>query len=121
MHPARSTACGLSSARYNHPRLMAQCRNCGNSQGDRCPGERNRPARPNQTILIRDSRIATIGDASRVEIPRGSLVIDASGKFAIPGIWDMHVHFRGSTLGNKGSFVRENEAMVPLYLANGHS
>jgi imidazolonepropionase-like amidohydrolase len=70
-------------------------------------------------ILIRDSRIVKIGNFSRMRVPRGSLVIDGSGKFAIPGLWDMHVHIRGSMLGNKGSFVPENETMLPVYLANG--
>ncbi|HUQ92202.1 MAG TPA: amidohydrolase family protein [Bryobacteraceae bacterium] len=43
----------------------------------------------NQTVLIRDGRIAGIGD---VPIPKGANTIDATGKYLIPGLWDMHTH-----------------------------
>ena len=76
-------------------------------------------ARPNQTILITDSKISAAGDSRQIRVPRGAVVIDGSGKFVIPGLWDMHVHMRGSMLGNKGSFSAENEATLPLYLVNG--
>ena len=40
--------------------------------------------------------------------------IDAENKFVMPGLWDMHVHFRGGdTLSNK------NKNLLPLFLAYG--
>jgi len=62
---------------------------------------------PGQTVLITGNRITSVGPATRVEIPKGSITIDAAGKFLIPGLWDMHVHTT-----NQNDFLR-------LYLANG--
>jgi imidazolonepropionase-like amidohydrolase len=41
-------------------------------------------------ILIRDGKIAAIGP--RLEAPRGARVIDATGRFVLPGIIDTHSH-----------------------------
>jgi len=46
----------------------------------------------NRTVLVRGDRIARIGRAGDVEVPRGALVIDARGKYLMPGLADMHVH-----------------------------
>jgi imidazolonepropionase-like amidohydrolase len=51
------------------------------------------PARETVTILIRDGRIASVVDADKAVIPDGTRRIDARGKFVIPGLADMHVHF----------------------------
>ncbi len=48
------------------------------------------PLRPSQTVLIRDGRIAGVGQD--VPVPAGASRIDGTGKFLIPGLWDMHVH-----------------------------
>ncbi|MEA2559907.1 MAG: hypothetical protein QOH06_1411 [Acidobacteriota bacterium] len=62
---------------------------------------------PGMTVVIRDGRIETVssGEASA---PKGARVVDARGKFLIPGLWDMHVHLWGSP-----------ERLFPLFLANG--
>ncbi len=44
----------------------------------------------NATIVVRDGKIAEIG--TDVAVPRGADVIDASGKYVIPGIIDSHSH-----------------------------
>lgn len=49
-------------------------------------------ARHDQTVLLEGSRIAAVGSTDRVEIPRGSRIIDGTGKYLIPGLWDMHAH-----------------------------
>lgn len=46
--------------------------------------------KPNMTVVISGDRIVEIGKS--VKIPKNAQVIDASGKFLIPGLWDMHVH-----------------------------
>ncbi|MFN0180202.1 MAG: amidohydrolase family protein [Gemmatimonadales bacterium] len=48
--------------------------------------------RPNQTILIAGNRIRAIGPTGTVAVPPRMRVLDAAGKFVIPGLWDMHVH-----------------------------
>ena len=47
---------------------------------------------PHQTVVVRNGVIAEIGDVRRVKIPAGAERIDATGKFLIPGLADMHVH-----------------------------
>ncbi len=42
------------------------------------------------TVLIRDGRIAAVGE--NVDVPAGAQVIDATGKYVIPGIIDAHSH-----------------------------
>jgi imidazolonepropionase-like amidohydrolase len=49
--------------------------------------------RPDMTVVIRDDRISEIGDAKKVSVPPGAKVVNAAGKFLIPGLWDMHVHW----------------------------
>jgi len=45
------------------------------------------------TILIAGNRITAVGPAARMQIPRGATVIDAHGKWIVPGLIDSHVHF----------------------------
>ena len=45
---------------------------------------------PQRSILIHNSQIAAIGPS--IHAPKATRIIDASGKFVIPGLWDMHVH-----------------------------
>ncbi|HEY5780492.1 MAG TPA: amidohydrolase family protein [Lysobacter sp.] len=70
--------------------------------------------RPHRTIVVRDGRILTIVDARKARQYEATKTIDAKGKYAIPGLWDMHVHFGG---GEK--LIEENRNLLPLYLAHG--
>jgi imidazolonepropionase-like amidohydrolase len=45
-------------------------------------------------IVIRGSRIAALGPSGVVEVPSGARIIEAQGKFIIPGLADMHNHLR---------------------------
>ena len=53
----------------------------------------SQPAAPDQTILIADGVIRSVGPSSVVVIPADARRVDGRGKFAIPGLWDAHVHF----------------------------
>ena len=44
------------------------------------------------TVLITGNRISKIEPSSKFAVPSGTQTIDATGKFLIPGLWDMHVH-----------------------------
>ena len=46
----------------------------------------------NQTVLVRDGRIAAIGPTTSVQFPSDALVIEARGKFLTPGLAEMHGH-----------------------------
>jgi len=62
--------------------------------------------RPGMTVVVRDGRIESV--AAEASVPEGARIVDAGGKFLIPGLWDMHVHLWGSP-----------ERLFPLFLANG--
>jgi imidazolonepropionase-like amidohydrolase len=62
-----------------------------------------------RTVIIRGSRIATVGPRASTRLPLGARVIDGRGRYLIPGLWDMHVHNP-----EPGA-----EAMLPGYLAYG--
>jgi imidazolonepropionase-like amidohydrolase len=47
----------------------------------------------NNTILVTGNRITAVGPATTTPVPRGATVIDAHGKWVIPGLIDSHVHF----------------------------
>jgi imidazolonepropionase-like amidohydrolase len=44
----------------------------------------------NQTVLVRDGIIVEVG--KKVKIPKDAQIIDAKGKYLIPGLVDMHTH-----------------------------
>ena len=52
--------------------------------------------KPHATIVVRDGVIASIGGATD-PAPEGATVIDGAGAFAIPGLFDAHVHVTGGT------------------------
>lgn len=47
---------------------------------------------PNQTVIVHNGVIADIGDARKVKIPKDATRVDATGKYLIPGLVDMHTH-----------------------------
>jgi len=58
-----------------------------------------RPPVENASIVIRDDVIVRIETGSNSDGPEGVHVIDARGKFVIPGLWDSHIHIGGSAGG----------------------
>src|SRR5229473_3973956 len=72
------------------------------------------PPQQDLTVLIAEQRIASLGASGSTTIPRGAQVVNASGKFLIPGFADMHVHLTGA-----GEPTGSREFIIPLLLANG--
>ncbi|MGB0035616.1 MAG: amidohydrolase family protein [Candidatus Acidiferrales bacterium] len=72
------------------------------------------PVQPDMTVIIEGDRIARIVKRHRAKIPKLSKVVDASGKFMIPGLWDMHIHtFFGDWVPGG------NHVTLPLFIATG--
>lgn len=46
--------------------------------------------RANQTVVFESDRISWVGPADKA--PPSQTQVDGTGKFLIPGLWDMHVH-----------------------------
>jgi len=53
---------------------------------------RGGPPRPGMTIVVREGKIAAIGAAGSVEIPKDMRRVDVSGRWVIPGLIDAHAH-----------------------------
>jgi len=47
----------------------------------------------NQTIILKDGKIHKIADTSTLALSIENNIIDGTGKYMIPGLWDAHVHF----------------------------
>ena len=65
------------------------------------------------TVVITKDRITGVGKVGFVPEGRNIHVINANGKYLIPGLWDMHVH---------SAFVSpawDEKVIYPLYIANG--
>jgi imidazolonepropionase-like amidohydrolase len=45
-----------------------------------------------QTVMVRDGRIAEIGPAAEARVPADATVVDGTGKYLIPGLFEMHAH-----------------------------
>jgi imidazolonepropionase-like amidohydrolase len=47
---------------------------------------------PDQTVVIADGKIASVGPASSANVPVGAKLIDGKGKTLVPGMWDVQMH-----------------------------
>jgi imidazolonepropionase-like amidohydrolase len=48
---------------------------------------------PGMSVLIRNGHVVRTARDSALETPQGAEVIDAAGRFLMPGLWDNHQHF----------------------------
>src|SRR5258708_26296316 len=55
------------------------------------------PAQPNSTVVVAQGHITAVGPSDASKIPLGTRVVDATRKFLIPGLWDMHGHLTDPT------------------------
>ncbi len=62
--------------------------------------------KPDMTVIISGDRIQRVGKSRATPIPKYAEVIDANGRFMIPGLWDMHVHW-------------DEKDYLGLFIANG--
>ena len=68
-----------------------------------------------QTVVVRDGRIVAVGPAASAQVPAGATLIDAAGKYLIPGLADMHAHF----VQGAGDITDGAGQQLALFLANG--
>lgn len=64
------------------------------------------PVQTDMTVVITGDKISAVGKTAKTRVPRNARVVDAKGKFLIPGLWDMHVHWN-------------DQRFLPLFIANG--
>lgn len=63
-------------------------------------------AKADVTVIITGDRISQIGKSGTIQVPPNAQVVEARGKFLIPGLWDMHIHWY-------------EKDYLPLFIANG--
>ena len=68
---------------------------------------------PDMTVVISGKRIARVSPSARVK-PQAGKVVDATGQYLIPGLWDMHTHVYFDGTASAGT-----DLILPLFLANG--
>lgn len=61
-------------------------------------------------IIVEGERVTAVGSAPTIRIPSGAQVVDARGKYVIPGLWDPHTHIQNQ---------RELDVFFPLLVAHG--
>lgn len=65
----------------------------------------------NQTVVIQNGKITKIAKTDEFHLSEDNNIIDGTGKYMIPGLWDAHVHF---------AFMEElAPIMFDLFLAYG--
>lgn len=66
------------------------------------------PVKSDMTVVVDGNRISELGPTTNLRVPKDAQVVDATGKFLIPGLWDMHVHW-----------FRYDKAFLQLFPING--
>jgi imidazolonepropionase-like amidohydrolase len=72
------------------------------------------PPLADMTVVVDNRRILELGRSDEIRPPRQARIVEARGKYLIPGLWDMHVH------EVFGDWLPANERVTPLlFVANG--
>ena len=77
---------------------------------DVAAADSKRALHPEHTVVVSGGRITAVEPANTIRVPAAAVVIDAPGKFLMPGLWDMHAHLLAED--------RLGDQQV-LYIANG--
>src|SRR5579872_6814281 len=75
------------------------------------------PARGDQTLIISEGKIAAVGNAASVAVPKAAKILDLKGETVIPGLVGMHEHMFYSN--GWGIFTEMPISFPLLYLAGG--
>ncbi|HEV2568089.1 amidohydrolase family protein [Sphingomonas sp.] len=68
-----------------------------------------------RSIAVKDGTIIAIGAPATLDRRYQAVrSVDARGRFVMPGLWDMHVHFGGGP-----ELIEENKDLLPVYVAYG--
>jgi hypothetical protein len=69
---------------------------------------------PNLTVVIKNGRIDSIAKHAMIASSQKTQVVNGTGKYLIPGLWDMHAHSAGGPAA-----PWDERVILPLYIANG--
>jgi len=69
---------------------------------------------PNAVLVIRGNHILDVGPAGRITVPpKVDRTIDAKGLYLVPGLIDLHMHFRQQR-GDDFAMFRDSEAAIAI-------
>jgi len=77
------------------------------------------PPKLDMTVVIAGGRIVLLDASAKLTPSEGAQVIDATGKFLIPGLWDMHIHLDDPEIWPTHVSREQKERVFPLLIANG--
>ncbi len=80
------------------------------------------PAKPNQTVIIRNGKIEAVGDANKIKIPPDATALDLKGKALLPGFVMLHEHMYYPAYSLKPFYAHFKQlpfTFPKLYLASG--
>ncbi|MBE9461827.1 amidohydrolase family protein [Dyadobacter subterraneus] len=69
---------------------------------------------PHQYITVDKDVITGVYNQKTAANVTAERSVSGQGKYAIPGLWDMHMHFGGGE-----ALIQENKNLLPLFLAHG--
>ena len=81
------------------------------------------PERVGATVVLAGNRIQSIENDSTTRLGAGVQVVNATGKFLIPGLWDMHSHplytLPRNSVPETGTDTAWRSQVSPLFIPNG--
>ncbi|MDJ0758691.1 MAG: amidohydrolase family protein [Woeseiaceae bacterium] len=66
----------------------------------------------NQTVIVVDKRIESIGHVDEVPVPEGSVLVDGTNRYLMPGLAEMHAHIPPASANSL-------ERVLALFALNG--
>lgn len=69
----------------------------------------------NQTVVVENGIISKISPSNKTKLNKKIKVINGTGKYLMPGLFDMHTHF----FMEQGEHINTNDSELKLMLANG--
>lgn len=67
------------------------------------------------TVVVDDGRIVAVGPSDEVAPPDGAIVVDATDRWLIPGLWDMHVHPDDPEMWHLDIEPEERDLLIPQF------
>jgi hypothetical protein len=67
-----------------------------------------------KNMYIADGKIKSLEDVGANSAYKADSLIDATGKYVLPGFWDNHIHLRGGD-----TLISNNKNFLKLFIANG--
>ncbi|MBW8870570.1 MAG: hypothetical protein JF563_07360, partial [Acidobacteriales bacterium] len=69
---------------------------------------------PNVTVIVKDGVIAAVTKVAILNTGPNVQILNAGGRYLIPGLWDMNAHLRNVMVE-----TWDRDALLSLYVANG--